>query len=853
VVARSAAVTIGEKESGSGEGITDLVFSLGADLGLSEPHPWKETCIPKPVAGKEDITASCGGPFVPDNYKYRNQAFPSGVGHRNKNGLTGRGTDYVNGAMAVGMIVDIAHMSDKSATAAIKLATAKKYPVMISHAGFRAQMARRDYSMYTGSLDADSQNEIDNLSNACLGVWGAHQGQGVVNDCTQKVQQWFKDHKLLENGRLVPGTINRGYLPAENDIPDSQIDAVGGLGGVVGSFAAQEPIDDEAWKPPFENDCAMSSKGFATSYGYGLFKKLKTIAFATDLGMHATTNPRFGKISVACGADRKVGAPDQVELMAIERAINPGQYRVDDQKDGVVYTETREGVKAIVKHYGNNAPLRPMKMGNHVYDFNVDGLAQFGLLPDMIQDIANYTHGKLDLNPLFESAESYIEMWEKAWTAVGCTEGTCNPARWALNCDKACRGMCPASWNGGAPLTPLASLTERCGGQFTFEGSLMYGSVTGNTLGDGDWGIYQVNTPLDLHWRCDGSLGHTRDKGTEHGCPADTRFVKVFRGASSGASGGKAVHIDCLAPPQENWEDHTPSHEADAAVEGVYVGMDTGGCNDDEGVKLVGEPFKAGGNPVQSGQRATYKLNHAQFQWTCGTNKPNSAKCPLRANLVRITRDADRGVTFDCFAPPDTSVKDANAAVSGQYKGDDHGGCNDDETVSNIEGVFKAGANPVLPGQRATYSLNHNDFHWTCGKNSPNESHCPPGSNMMRITRDAGRRITFDCFGPANSPAPPPDPSIAAANAAVSGTYMGMDHGGCNSDEAVHDIGGVFKAGANPIGPGQRATYRLNHTDIVWTCGKNKPNSPVHCPAKSNLVRITRDKGRGVTFDCFHQ
>jgi hypothetical protein len=45
------------------------------------------------------------------------------------------------------------------------------------------------------------------------------------------------------------------------------------------------------------------------------------------------------------------------------------------------------------------------------FDFNVDGLAHVGMLPDLIQDLSKIGLNDNDLTPLFRSAESYISMW----------------------------------------------------------------------------------------------------------------------------------------------------------------------------------------------------------------------------------------------------------------------------------------------------------------------------------------------------------------------------------------------------------------------------------------------------------
>jgi hypothetical protein len=50
-------------------------------------------------------------------------------------------------------------------------------------------------------------------------------------------------------------------------------------------------------------------------------------------------------------------------------------------------------------------------MGQRVFDFNEDGLAHYGLVPDLLLDLKNL--GDDDARLLFRSAEGYLQMWEK--------------------------------------------------------------------------------------------------------------------------------------------------------------------------------------------------------------------------------------------------------------------------------------------------------------------------------------------------------------------------------------------------------------------------------------------------------
>jgi hypothetical protein len=63
--------------------------------------------------------------------------------------------------------------------------------------------------------------------------------------------------------------------------------------------------------------------------------------------------------------------------------------------------------------------FRKQETGGRKFDYNEDGLAHVGMLPDMIQDLKKVGLSDKDLEPLFESAEAYIAMWENS-LKVGC-------------------------------------------------------------------------------------------------------------------------------------------------------------------------------------------------------------------------------------------------------------------------------------------------------------------------------------------------------------------------------------------------------------------------------------------------
>ncbi|MHB9031807.1 MAG: membrane dipeptidase [Anaerolineae bacterium] len=62
---------------------------------------------------------------------------------------------------------------------------------------------------------------------------------------------------------------------------------------------------------------------------------------------------------------------------------------------------------------GDNRPLAASKAGPRDFNINIDGMAHYGLLPDLLQDMRNSGLSAGDLAPFFRSAYDYTVMWAK--------------------------------------------------------------------------------------------------------------------------------------------------------------------------------------------------------------------------------------------------------------------------------------------------------------------------------------------------------------------------------------------------------------------------------------------------------
>jgi microsomal dipeptidase-like Zn-dependent dipeptidase len=175
----------------------------------------------------------------------------------------------------------------------------------------------------------------------------------------------------------------------------TRIKDLGGLVGVGmfrgGSRAENFQHDDDndpSTPPPVPNDCGNSSKVFAQRY-LQTVKEMGGVgvALGSDFnGMTQHPGPRFG--AEACRSSSKKGS-----------------WTLDGapQTNHVQYPFTISG-------FGN---FGRQETGDRTFDINYDGLAHVGLIPDFLADLKKVGMTDSDLDPLFDSAEAYIQMWEK--------------------------------------------------------------------------------------------------------------------------------------------------------------------------------------------------------------------------------------------------------------------------------------------------------------------------------------------------------------------------------------------------------------------------------------------------------
>lgn len=129
-------------------------------------------------------------------------------------------------------------------------------------------------------------------------------------------------------------------------------------------------------------------------------------------------------LTIGLWAARDPLGPDLAEAGNILNDVQHAAYLVVREaaprsRDAARTRELYPKVKAIWERWqaleGQNPPLARCTAGpRRDWDINLDGMAHYGLLPDLLQDLRQVGLSREDLAPLFRSAEDYIEMWAKA-------------------------------------------------------------------------------------------------------------------------------------------------------------------------------------------------------------------------------------------------------------------------------------------------------------------------------------------------------------------------------------------------------------------------------------------------------
>jgi microsomal dipeptidase-like Zn-dependent dipeptidase len=287
--------------------------------------------------------------------------FTSGSCH-DAPGLTSLGDYLVTQAMSMGMIIDVDHMSINAFNDTIDLAN-QQSPAYAGIAATHVQFFDLYLQNYPGT-----------------GRYGRHER--------------MRTYSQLQDIKSLHGMIAAMLKDDSQDTSNGWCLPQGNCPFGASSLPANAYTYDYngAHAPPNNNgtlhqNCSYSTTEWAQAYLYGVQAMGGApVAMGSDFnGIAGHVGPRFG--NGACA-----GNPDE---------------RVEQES-----TQSRLQYPFKIPGFGT---FDHQVSGQKVYDFNVDGLAHIGLLPDLVADLKNIGVTDEQLKPLFGSAQAYIKMWSAVY------------------------------------------------------------------------------------------------------------------------------------------------------------------------------------------------------------------------------------------------------------------------------------------------------------------------------------------------------------------------------------------------------------------------------------------------------
>ena len=183
--------------------------------------------------------------------------------------------------------------------------------------------------------------------------------------------------------------ITRGDKSNEGNRTPTELRRIAGVKGMIGVIPHQGGVSDiatELGSSMIAHSCGNSSETVAQAYLHAVHQMPgRPVGVGTDFnGFAGEPGPRFGGDACPGGTA-------------------PGHQ----SKAALVYPFTLTARTGSIQ-------LDRFKVGSRIYDFNTDGLAHIGLVPDMIADWKAMGMTQADMEPLFDSAAGYARLWHQA-------------------------------------------------------------------------------------------------------------------------------------------------------------------------------------------------------------------------------------------------------------------------------------------------------------------------------------------------------------------------------------------------------------------------------------------------------
>lgn len=352
-----------------------------------------------------------------------------GAGHVNATGLSPTGVELLRQLMAKGMLIDIDHMSWRATDDALTLAEAASYPLVSGHATFHALVpddASDSHSRRNESRKTPAVLERLRALGSFVGVQPVPIQTSEPPDVDRPIEpdspgssttfaRALRYARHAVGGRVAIGSDLNGL--ARTSCPRFGPGAAHAAGSWEARRAAEgrqrrgvayrtalQDLRRERLDPPAgcytpeERDLLrvviVAESGLPEDHwGYGIFDGPLA---AYVRGMRADTEPS--------NEDERVG---YLARTGGETSMLPGDKQAK-------VAQLRTAVERMAATRGPNPPLARCVTGGHDFDFNLDGLAHYGMLPDLLVDTANLGLAwDRELLDLLVSSETVVQTWEK--------------------------------------------------------------------------------------------------------------------------------------------------------------------------------------------------------------------------------------------------------------------------------------------------------------------------------------------------------------------------------------------------------------------------------------------------------
>jgi microsomal dipeptidase-like Zn-dependent dipeptidase len=231
----------------------------------------------------------------------------------------------------------------------------------------------------------DVEHMSERCTNEVLDLAGQSRYPVVASHCT------FREQGLEHHETSLKAKRANEYMKTRG-----QARRILELGGLLGPITNQHELKDFPGST-VDNDCARSSKTWAQSYQYALSLLREVgsggVAVGTDFnGLNQQPGPRYGP-----------HAASGLKGDKLREKRRPVQQMLQRNKPPLPYSGNM---------YRTDMIFRKARAGSREFDFNTDGLAHIGLLPDFLRDLVHVGMTDAQMDPLFSSAEAFLRMWE---------------------------------------------------------------------------------------------------------------------------------------------------------------------------------------------------------------------------------------------------------------------------------------------------------------------------------------------------------------------------------------------------------------------------------------------------------